>query len=203
MNLYADFPARRTRQITADVVALCVVVVAIVLGVVVRNAIAALAGIWVRLEEAGAGFETTMGEIGENLGGVPLIGDGIRTPFDRAAGAGESLADAGRTGQAAVETVAALAGVGVALAPIALLLLLWVWPRVRFVRRAAETRALLRLEDGEQLLALRALDDARARELAAVSPRAVSGWRAGDASVIRGLAALEARRTGVRLPTGG
>lgn len=203
MNLYADFPARRTRQIVADVAALVVVVVAIVLGVVVRNAIAALGSIWVRLEEAGVGFESTMGEIGENLGGVPLIGAGIRGPFDTAAGAGESIAAAGRTGQAAVETVAGFAGLGVALAPLALLLLVWVWPRVRFARRAAETRALLRLADGEQLLALRALDDARARELSAVSPAAVTGWRAGDAGVIRGLAALEARRTGVRLPEAG
>jgi hypothetical protein len=200
MNLYADFAPRRTRQIVADIVALVVIVISILLGVAVRNAIAVLGGVWAQLEDAGNGFESTMGEIGETLGGVPLIGGGIRGPFDAAAGAGGSIADAGRTGQAAVETLATIAGLGVALLPIAIVLIVWLWPRIRFARRSAETRALLRLEDGEQLLALRALDDARAAELARISPRALSAWRAGEPAVVRALAALEAREAGVRLP---
>ncbi len=201
MSWYSDFAPRRARQIVADAVALTVVTLAIIAGVVVRNTIAALGGVFVGLQDAGAGFEGTMGEIGETLGGVPLIGHGIRGPFDQAAGAGVAIADAGRTGQAVVETIATIAGLGFTLAPIALVLLVWLWPRIRFARRATETRALLRLEDGEQLLALRALDDASAAELARISPRVVSAWRAGDAPVVRALAALEARTSGVRLPT--
>ncbi len=199
MSLYADFGPRRTRQIIADALALAVIVVAIALGVAVRNAIAALGGVWAQLEDAGTGFEGTMGEIGETLGGVPLIGGGIRGPFDAASGAGGTLADAGRTGQAAVETLATLAGLGVALLPIAIALIVWLWPRIRFVRRSIETRALLRLEGGEQLLALRALDDVRASELARISPRAFTAWREGEPTVVRALAALEARDAGVRL----
>ncbi len=200
MGLYADFAPRRTRQIVADVVAVVVIVVSILLGVAVSSAINVLGGVWAQLEQAGAGFEDTMGEIGETLGDVPLIGGGIRGPFDAASGAGGSLADAGRTGQAAVETLATIAGIGVALLPITVVLLVWLWPRIRFVRRSAETRALLRLEDGEAILALRALDDATARELAAISPRVVQGWRAGDGAVVHRLAELEAREAGVRLP---
>lgn len=200
MSLYADFGPRRARQIIADVVAVVVIVVSILLGVAVHNAIAVLGGVWGQLEDAGVGFEDNMTEIGDTLGGVPLIGGGIRGPFDAAAGAGSSLADAGRTGQAAVETLATIAGVGVTALPIAIVLLVWLWPRLRFVRRSAEIRALLRLADGEQLLALRALDDASAAQLARISPRALSGWRAGDAAVVRGLARLEAREAGVRLP---
>ncbi|PZQ91523.1 MAG: hypothetical protein DI534_00625 [Leifsonia xyli] len=200
MSLYADFGPRRARQIIADVVAVIVIVLSIIAGVAVHGAIAVLGGVWGQLEDAGAGFEDNMAEIGETLGGVPLIGGGIRGPFDAAAGAGGSLADAGRTGQAAVETLAAIAGVGVAALPIAVVLIVWLWPRLRFARRSAETRAILQLEDGEQLLALRALDDASAKELAAISPRAVRGWQTGDREVVRGLAALEARQAGVRLP---
>jgi len=199
MSVYADFAARRTRQIVADIIALVVIVVSILLGVAVHGAIAVLGGVWAQLEDAGTGFEGTMGEIGDTLGDVPLIGDGIRGPFDTASGAGGSLADAGRTGQAAVETLATIAGIGVALLPIGILLIVWLWPRVRFVRRSAETRALLRLADGESILALRALDDATAKELAAISPTAVRGWQAGDPMVVRRLAELEARDAGVRL----
>lgn len=201
MSLYSDFGPRRTAQIIADAVALIVVIVAIVVGVAVRNTIAALGGVFVNLQDAGAGFESTMGEIGESLGGVPLIGSGIRGPFDQAAGAGVAIADAGRTGQAVVETIATVAGLGFALLPIAVVLLVWLWPRIRFARRSAETRALLRLEDGEQLLALRALDGATAAELARISPRPLSAWRAGEPAAVRSLAALEAREAGVRLPT--
>lgn len=201
MSWYADFGPRRARQIVADVVALGVVIVAVLMGVAVRTTIAALAGVFVNLQDAGTGFEGTMGEIGERLGGVPLIGDGIRGPFDTAAGAGGSIAEAGRAGQAVVESIATIAGIGVAALPIVILLLVWLVPRIRFARRSAEARALLRLDDGPQLLALRALGDARAADLARISPRALSAWRAGDAEVVRALAALEAREAGVRLPS--
>ncbi|MFT4284913.1 MAG: hypothetical protein QM598_08790, partial [Protaetiibacter sp.] len=127
MSLYADFGPRRTAQIIADVVAVVVIVVSVALGVAVHNAIAVLGGVWAQLEDAGSGFEDTMGEIGETLGGVPLIGGGIRGPFDTAAGAGGTLADAGRTGQAAVETLATIAGLGVAFLPIAIVLIVWLW----------------------------------------------------------------------------
>lgn len=200
MSLYADFAPRRTRQIIADAVAMLVVVLSILLGVAVHNAIAVLGGVWAQLEDAGTGFEGTMGEIGDTLGDVPLIGGGIRGPFDTASGAGGSLADAGRTGQAAVETLATLAGWGVALLPIAIVLLVWLWPRLRFARRSAATRAILRLPDGQALLAMRALDDASAADLSAISDRPVRGWQAGDPQVVARLAALEAREAGVRLP---
>lgn len=199
MSIYADFGPRRTRQIIADVVAIVVIFLSIMLGVAVHGAISVLGGVWAQLEDAGTGFEDTMGEIGETLGDVPLIGGGIRGPFDAASGAGGSLADAGRTGQAAVETLATIAGLGVALLPIALVLLIWLWPRIRFVRRAATTRAILRLPDGEAILALRALDDATAQELSAISDHPVRAWQAGDHVVINRLAALEARESGVRL----
>jgi hypothetical protein len=200
MKLYADFGPRRARQIIADLIALVVVVLAIVAGVTVHGLIAAVGRAFTRLEDAGTGFQGTMGELGESLGGVPLVGSGVRELFDSAAGAGGSLADAGRTGRAVIESIAVGAGLGVALVPIAVLLLAWWWPRVRFVRRAAATRALIALDDGPALLALRALDDAGARELTAISPHPVRAWLAQDPEVVHRLAALEAREAGIRLP---
>ena len=141
MSLYADFGPRRTAQIVADVVAVVVIVVSVALGVAVHNAIAVLGGVWAQLEDAGSGFEDTMGEIGETLGGVPLIGGGIRGPFDTAAGAGGTLADAGRTGQAAVETLATIAGLGVAFLPIAIVLIVWLWPPRRAPSSGSRTAA--------------------------------------------------------------
>lgn len=200
MSLYSDFGPRRTAQIVADVVAVGIVAASIALGSAVYAAISALGEVWAQLEDAGAGFQDTMGEIGTTLGDVPLIGGGIRGPFDLASGAGGSLADAGRTGQGVTETIAVLAGIGIAAMPIAVLLLAWLWPRLRFARRSAEVRAVLRLEDGAEVLALRALGDATAKELSAISPRPLAAWREGDRVVVSALAALEAREAGVRMP---
>jgi len=199
MSLYSDFARRRTLQIVADAAAALVVVLAILAGVAVHGAIAALGAVMRRVEDAGVGFSDTLTEIGDTLGGVPLIGDGIRGHFDAASGAGDTLADAGRAGQALIESIATIAGIGVAAVPIVILLLVWLWPRLRFARRSAETRALLRLEDGEQLLALRALDRAKASVLARISPRAVTEWQEGEPRVVRALASLEARAAGVRI----
>lgn len=199
MSFYSDFPARRAVQLTGDIIAAVVVVTAIAAGFAVRSLIWAFGEAWTRLEEAGTGFEGSMGEIGESLGGVPLIGDGIRGLFGGAAGAGESLAEAGRTGRAIIETLANLAGFGTAALPVAVVLLVWLWPRLRFARRSAALRALLTLDDGMSLLALRALGSADAAQLRAVSSTPVRDWGAGEPRVVHGLAALAAREAGVRL----
>ena len=200
MTLYADFAPRRVRQIIADLSGVVVLALAFVAGVTVHGVIAGLGKAFGRLEDAGTGFQDTMGELGESLSGLPLLGDGVRGILDSAAGAGGSLADAGRNGQAVIESIAVGAGVGVAALPIAIVLLVWLLPRVRFVLRARTTRALLALEDGHSLLALRALDDATAKELARISPRPVRAWLAQDAEVVHRLAELEARDAGIRLP---
>ncbi|RQP09934.1 MAG: hypothetical protein EAS51_10160 [Microbacteriaceae bacterium] len=199
MKLYADFAPRRVRQIVADLSALVVIALAIAAGVTVHGVIAAFGAAFGRLEDAGTGFQDTMGELGESLSGVPLLGDGVRGILDSAAGAGGSLADAGRTGQAVIESIAVGAGLGVAALPIAIVLLVWLLPRVRFVLRARTTRALFALQDGPSLLALRALDDATAKELARISPRPVRAWLSQDADVVHRLAELEAREAGIRL----
>ncbi len=200
MKLYADFGPRRARQLVADIVAVAIIVLSVLAGMTVHDLIAGFGRAFARLQDAGSGFQDTMGELGDSLGGIPLFGDGVRELFENAAGAGGSLADAGRDGQAVVESIAVAAGLGVAILPIAILLLGWLWPRVRFVLRARMTRSLLALEDGHALLALRALDDATAAELQRISPHPVRAWLAQDAEVVHRLAALEAREAGVRIP---
>ncbi|QEO10153.1 hypothetical protein [Protaetiibacter larvae] len=200
MRLYADFAARRTAQIVADAIAVLVLAAAVAVAVVVHGAIWALGAIGSQLESAGTGFADTMGDIGDRLGGIPLLGDGIRGPFDAASGAGGSLADAGRATQGIIETSATLVAIAIVAVPLVILVFAWLLPRLRFARRAAQVRELAALEDGEALLALRALDDATSKELAAISPHPLRDWRDGDSRAVHALAALEARTAGVRLP---
>jgi hypothetical protein len=140
-----------------------------------------------------------MSDAGDTLGGVPLIGGGIRAPFDAASGAGGLLAQAGEAQQNLVDTAALVIAIASAVLPILVILFFWLRPRLRFARRATRAYRVSQLADGVQLLALRALVDGDARELHAVAERPVEAWRHGEASVVRALAALELREAGVRL----
>lgn len=198
MQIYADLPAVRARQITADALAIAVAAIAIAAGVAVGSLIAGLAEIGRRLESAGSGFGSTMSDAGTTLGGIPLLGDAVRAPFDEASGAGSVLAAAGRDQQQLAGALAIVAGLAVGGLPLLLLAVLWLRPRLRFARRTAELRALGTTAAGFELLALRALTEASPREILAVHPDAVPGWRTGDPAATRALAALALRRAGLR-----
>lgn len=200
MKLYSDFGGRRTSQIVGDVAAAAVLVVGIVVAVAIHNAIAAFKGIGADVTRSGNDFSSTMSDIGSRLSGVPLIGGGISAPFTSASDAGGTLASAGTSWQEGVEHLATLVGWTVAALVVLVVLAGWVRPRVvGAVRRAAVAR-LARESASLDLLAFRALANRPARAVTRVDPEAVSAWRRGDQEVIRGLAALELKASGVRLP---
>lgn len=199
MKLYSDFSAHRTAQIAADAASVALIALFIWIGTVVYAAIAALAQFGQQVEDAGAGFEQTMADAGDTLGGVPLIGDGIRGPFDAASDAGQQLVAAGQAQQDLVLTSATVIGIVTALIPIALVLWLWLPRRLRFARRAGEATAMANLPDGPDVLALRALMTVDAAGLRAISATPVDAWRRGDTLTVRALAQLELRESGVRI----
>ena len=202
MRIYSDFAARRTRQIIADVAAVVAIGLWIWFGVVVFQLVNGLASWGVQMEQAGAGFSDTMTDVGETLGGVPLIGPGIRIPFDGASSAGAALEAAGRDQQEAVLQLATTLGVGIPLLPILTILAIWLVPRILFVRRATRAREVVTAEAGMDLLALRALSTHKLSAILAVDPDALGAWRRGDPVVVRQLAQLELRSAGVRLRAG-
>jgi hypothetical protein len=199
MKLYSDFAARRTLQIVSDLVAIAVITVAIWAGEAIHAAIITLAGMGKNLEDAGSGLAKTMTDAGNTLGGVPLIGGGIRKPFDAASDAGTQLAQAGQTQQDIVSTSALVIAIAAAAVPIMAVLYLWLRPRIRFAQRATSAARIAHLPEGIDVLALRALVSAKPRDLHDVDPSPVGSWRRGDATVVRALAQLELREAGVKL----
>ncbi|CAN5177548.1 hypothetical protein BH09ACT5_BH09ACT5_15170 [soil metagenome] len=202
MTLYSDFGPRRTRQIIGDVLALAAIGAWVWLGVTVYQLVENLADFGVQMEQAGAGFRETMTEVGDTLGDVPLIGGGIRAPFDGASGAGGALEAAGQSQQVAVNQLATGLGIGIAALPIVMIVVLWLVPRIRFVRKAGRAKAIAKSGAGIDLLALRALATQKISALAKVDPDAMAAWRRGDEDVMRALAQLELKSSGVRLREG-
>lgn len=198
MQLYADHAPRRARQITTDLLALVFIVVWIALGIWVYQLIAAFQQLGAQMQEAGAGFRSTMVELGGTLGSVPLIGAGIRVPFDGASDAGAALENAGQSQQDTILIVAATVGILIAVVPVVLILLVWLMPRLHFVREAAEARRLLNSPGGTELLALRALSTQKLSKVAELAPDVASLWRAADPVIIARLAQLQLRSLGVQ-----
>lgn len=197
MRLYSDLPARRTRQVAGDVLVLVWVVAWWLVGRAVHGQVQRLGTPGRTLEDAGRSLESGLRSAGESVTRVPLVGEELRTPFDAAGGAAGGLAEAGVGVQDAVGRAAVLAGFGVALWPVVLVLGAWVLVRLRGLRRAAEVREVLATPAGEDLLALRALATLPLPALRAVDPDAAAAWRRGDRAVIAALAAVPARDAGV------
>ncbi|CAN5186017.1 hypothetical protein BH09ACT3_BH09ACT3_02740 [soil metagenome] len=199
MKIYSDYPAARTRQVITDLFALATIGAWVWLGATLYGLVMKLADFGIGMEEAGSGFSQSMKEIGDNLGGVPLIGGGIRSPFDAARGAGSALEQAGLSQQAAVSQLAIGIGVGIAALPVLTILLLWLIPRIRFSRRAGSVKRTIAAGAGIELLALRALASQKLPTLVALDADPMGAWRRGDEAVMRSLARLELKSSGVRL----
>lgn len=137
-------------------------------------------------------------------GGVPVVGDGLRQPFDAMANSLRDLGASAAASVAPIELTATVAGVLTTLVPIALVVLSWLPRRVRFALRAAELNDLAATPGGTELLALRALATQPLSEVRAITPDAVAAWRSGDPEVTRRLADLELASAGlVRRRAGG
>ncbi|NYI04653.1 hypothetical protein [Allostreptomyces psammosilenae] len=205
MSLYADTPLRRTRQLLADLTLLAWIALWLWLAARVHDTVVALAAPAREVERAGADFRTGMEGAGRSAEGVPLVGDELREALLDVGGAGDRLAAAGQSGQEAVERLALLLGVAVAVFPALLALALWLPPRLRWLRQARATRRLGQADGAaiEELLALRALlrplpeVTATLRSLPA-GEDPVAAWRRGDPGVVRALATSEYRRLGLR-----
>ena len=199
MKFYSDFAAHRSRQITVDVLAVAFMAAWIWLGVFVHSLVIGLTDFGVQMQQAGAGFRETMTDVGDDLGSVPLIGGGIRGPFDSASDAGATLEAAGASQQVAVQNLATGLGLAIAVLPVLTILALWLVPRIRFARRASTAKRLVSAGAGVDLLALRALTTQRLTTLSAIDADPMAAWRRGDTTVMRSLAALELKSSGVRL----
>lgn len=187
-------------QILADVIAVLAIILFIRTGIAVHDKIASFAVWGERISAAGERLGNSLTNIGDTLGGIPLIGGLISDPFNNASKAAEEWEKVGADMQRQIESVAFGVGLGVALVPIGFILLIWLIPRLSFAVRAARVRSVATSPAGLDLLALRALASAPVKDLQRISPDVAEAWRNRDEPTIRALAALSLERSGVKIP---
>jgi len=198
VRLYADRPGTVVRQLLLDLAVLAWVYLWIKLATQLHDQVTRLATPGQELERAGAGMAENLAGAGDRLDNIPGVGNAVARPFDLAADAARGVATAGRQQQESVQDLALLLAVLVAAVPLALVMLVWLPMRARWVVRASAAARLRADPAGADLLALRALATQPLRRLQALDPQVAAAWRRGDQETITKLAALELRGLGLR-----
>lgn len=200
MKIYADAPARRARQMAGDLLLVVWVALWVRTALTVREATLSLAEPGRQIAHAGSGLAARLRDAGRTVGDLPLVGDQVRGPFDGAGGAAEQIAAAGHAQVEAVQTLAFWLGLAVGALPVLIAVAVYLPLRWRFVRQATAGRRFVDSTEDLDLFALRALARQPLHRLARISDDPAGAWRRGDAEVVRELAALELRETGLVVP---
>lgn len=198
MKLYADSPARRVIQLLVELLFVAWLVMWVWIGLVVHDGTMALAGPGRQTDESASAMAGQLRDAGGRLDDVPLIGDEVATPFDKAADASDGIAAAGRSSVQAVERLAFVLGLSIALIPILVVTAFYLPGRLRFIREAAAGSRFIDSADDLDLFALRALAHQPMRVLAQVSDDPAGDWRRRDPAVVTRLAELELKDMGLR-----
>jgi hypothetical protein len=200
MRPYARTPWRAVRQVVADLLAVGLVVAAVRLARVLHDLILRLAEPGRQLARTGEDLAANLHQAAERVGGLPLVGDDVRGPLDRAGQAAGTLVRAGQEQQAVVGQLATLVAVLVVAFPVLVLLVTWLPLRLRFARRAGAAQRFLDSGADLDLFALRAMANQPLPVLARISDDPTGAWRRGDPAVVRALAEIELRSVGLRPP---
>jgi hypothetical protein len=202
MQLYAQHPVVRSRQLTADLGMLAWTVIWALVARTVYRAVLVLAEPGQAVEDLGESVSGNMSSAAEAAGDVPVVGDELASPFEALADASDSVSGAGVAAQDAVGTLAFVLAVVLVVLPVGWLALRWLPWRIGYAREASAAARLTTGTPDLELLAARALATAPLPRLAALPAGTGAAWRAGDPEAVRSLAALELRRLGLRLPDG-
>lgn len=200
MRFYADKRSTSFRQLISDLFVVGWVAFWVWASFKVYATVLKLAAPGKALEDAGTNMAGGLSDAGDKVDNVPAVGGQLATPFDKAAAAAQSIADAGRAQQDAVHNLAIAMVVLMLVVPTALVLFVWLPLRIRWIRRASIAWAQRRDRPGRDLLALRALSNQPMRKLISIHPDPAAAWRENDSATIQMLAGLELKTLGLRPP---
>ncbi|MDX8047787.1 hypothetical protein SK571_00195 [Lentzea sp. BCCO 10_0798] len=195
MKWYADRPARFTRQLIADLLALAWVALWIWVATTVHDWVLQLRAPGDGLVNAGGSIRDVFTNAASKARGVPFVGEDLAGALGNGTQAGQTLTDAGNAQISVVQDSAFWLAAALVVVPVLFLLITWLPVRLRYARKAANTA---RLRDKPDLLALRALTSLSPRQLSKFDGDPAVAWRTGDTDVIDELARRQLASVGVK-----
>jgi hypothetical protein len=198
---YATTPGRLAAQLFSDFAIFLWTALWLLVGTAVYDAISAIAEAGRQVEIGANGVAGNLASAGQGAQHIPVVGDAVSKPLASASAAALDIAGAGQSLETTAGWLAVLMALAVVAVPLLIVVIPWLFLRLRFFRRKWSVTGLAATPAGEQLLALRALTNRAPRKIAAISADPVGGWRHEDPVTIRALAALELRSAGIALRT--
>ncbi|RDI27547.1 hypothetical protein [Lentzea flaviverrucosa] len=195
MKWYADRPARFTRQLIADLLAVAWVATWIWVATTVHDWVLELRAPGDGLVNAGGDIRDVFTNAAAKARGVPFVGEDLAGALGNGTKAGETLTSAGNAQISVVQDSAFWLATAIVVIPVLFLLITWLPVRLRYARKAADTA---RLRDKPDLLALRALTSLSPRQLSKFDGDPAVAWRTGDTDVIDELARRQLASVGVK-----
>ncbi len=199
---YSTRPARLLAQLLSDFAVFVWTAIWVLVGMAVYDAISTIAEAGRQVENGAHGIAGNLASAGHGAQHIPVVGDAVSKPLASASEAALDIAGAGHSLDTTASWLAVLLALAVVAVPILIVVLPWLFLRLRFFRRKWTVTGLAATPAGEQLLALRALTNRPPRKLTDISTDPVGGWRREDPTVIRALAALELRSAGITIRAG-
>jgi hypothetical protein len=199
---YATTPGRLAAQLFSDFAIFLWMALWLLVGTAVYDAISTIAEAGRQVEIGANGVAGNLASAGQGAQHIPVVGDAVSKPLTSASEAALDIAGAGHSLDTTAGWLAVLLSLAVVAVPLLIVVIPWLFLRLRFFRRKWTVTGLAATPAGEQLLALRALTNRPPRKLAAISADPVGGWRHEDPATIRALAALELRAAGIAMRAG-
>jgi hypothetical protein len=196
---YATTPSRLAAQLFSDFAVFVWTAIWLLVGVAVYDAISTIAEAGRQVESGANGIAGNLASAGHGAQRIPVVGDAVSKPLTSASEAALDIAGAGHNLDTTASWLAVLLALTVVALPILIVVMPWLFLRLRFFRRKWTVTGLAATPAGEQLLALRALTNRSPRKLTAVTADPVGAWRREDPVTIRALAALELRSAGITI----
>ncbi|WP_435972555.1 hypothetical protein [Streptomyces sp. Qhu_M48] len=183
-----------------DLIAVALIAAAVWAALVVRETIMLLAEPGRKVESSGDSLAEELGNAGDAASDVPLIGGVLKKPLQSAADASSGFADAGVSLQETVSQVANVITTALIVIPVLFVLLLWLPPRLLWIRRSSTLRRLAEAPGGADLLALRALTGPPSSLARLPAPPGgwAEAWRQGDPQAITDLSRVALQHIGLR-----
>ena len=200
LKLYAEIPARRTRQVIGDVWLVVWTALWIWIAFKLHDLIMNLAGPGIAIASGATDLATSIDSAGESVSGLPIVGDGLSGPFAAMSSAATAIADAAQAEADAVSKLAFFLPLLLAILAFASFAVFWVPIRIAFVRKANAAQRLVDANEDLDLFALRALARQPLHVLARIDPDPAGAWRRGNTTVIDALAGLELPAEGLNVP---
>jgi hypothetical protein len=195
---YADVPTRRIAQIVADLLVLAWAALWVWIAVIVHGVIVQLAGLGYAVRDRATDVANGLSAAGDGASRVPLVGDDLAGPLDKAGQAASNVAGTGRQAGDLITMLSWPLAVAVVSAPVLFVCGTWLFLRLRYAYQAGAVASLAALPAGQRLLALRALSTRSLPRLLRVHADPLTAWVQGDPVAVAGLARLELSRLGVR-----